>query len=90
LTEEVNAAAPQDLGGPNLALSLANNLARATKYTTDPTSPKRLKKAATQLKKFSAKLGRAVSKGKIDPDLGNELDGLATDARSELLGLGAS
>jgi hypothetical protein len=83
-------ASPQDLGGANLVRALANNISRAVKYTSEPTSTKRLKKAATQLEKFAAKLGRAISKGKVDPDLGTELSSLATEARSQLLGLGAS
>jgi hypothetical protein len=90
LSDEILTNDPEALGGNNLARALANNVARAIKYTAEPTTPKRLKKAATQLKKFAAKLGRAISKGKVDPDLGNELTGLATDARSQLLGLGAS
>jgi hypothetical protein len=90
LSEALADASPQDLGGANLVRALANNISRAVKYTSEPTSPKRLKKAATQLKKFAAKLGRAISKGKVDPDLGTELSSLATEARSQLLGLGAS
>jgi hypothetical protein len=42
------------------------------------------------LKKFAAKVGRAVSRGKVNADLGNELTGLAVQARSELLGLSAT
>jgi hypothetical protein len=90
LSEELADAQPSKLGGEQFIRALANNISRAVKYTSEPTSPKRLKKAATQLKKFAAKLGRAVSKGKIDADLGTELQTIATETRSQLLGLGAS
>ena len=57
---------------------------------TEKATPKRLKKAATQLKKFNGKLNRGITKGKVAADLGNELATIAGEARSQLLGLGAS
>ncbi len=89
MTTTIGQVDPKQLGGTNLARQLANNLAKAVKLTTDPTTPKKLKHAATQMKKFAAKLGRAVSKGKVDATLGNDLTSLATEARSQLLGLTA-
>jgi hypothetical protein len=89
ITTTIGQADPKRLGGTNLARQLANNVAKAVKFTTDPTTPKKLKHAATQMKKFAAKLGRAISKGKVDPTIGNDLSSLATEARSQLLGLTA-
>lgn len=89
MTTTIGQVDPKQLGGTNLAHALANNLAKAVKFTTDPTTPKKLKHAATQLKKFAAKLGRAISKGKVDATIGNDLSSLATEARSRLLGLTA-
>ncbi len=89
LADALDTTQSSQLGGANLAHALRNNLAKATRFTTDPTTPKHLKKAATQLKKFAAKVGRGISKRRVDPMIGNDLTALATEARSQLLGLGA-
>jgi hypothetical protein len=90
LAETIAETSATDLGGPNLARALARNVSRADTFTAEPTTPKRLKKAATQLKKFAAKVDRGVSKGKIDAALGAELVEIAVQARDQLLGLLAS
>jgi len=76
-----------DLGGRKLARLLSKRISKAQTLSAEPTSTKKLKKAARQLKQFSTKLGKAVAAGKANAELGTALGGLATDAQAEITGL---
>ena len=80
-------ASEADLGGRKLARALSVRISKAKTLAADPPKTPRLKKATKQLKGFAIKLGKAVAAGKANAALGAELDGLATQAQTELAGL---
>jgi hypothetical protein len=83
----VTGATESDLGGRKLAKAIARHVAKATSLAGEPVKPKRLKKAAKQLKQLAAKVGKGVAAGKLDATLGAGLQTLATEAQSELTAL---
>ena len=87
MSELIGRASETDLGGRKLARSLANGVGKAKTLTADPTSTKRLKKAAKQLKQFSTKIGKGLAKGKVNADIGTELSTLSSEGQAELAGL---
>lgn len=87
MQEIVGQASETDLGGHKLAKQLAGRLAQATKLLADPTSPKDMRKAGKQLKQFATKLGKGLTKHKVNADLGSALTPLVGDAQAELAGL---
>lgn len=83
------AASETDLGGRKLARSITKRIAKAITLTGDPTSTRRLKKAAKQLKQLGKKLDKGLAVGKVDATIGAELQGLGAEAQAELTGLAA-
>ena len=80
-------ASQDDLGGKRLARLLKRLLDKATALSEEPTANKRLRKASRQLKMLSAKLNKALDKGKADAQLVTELTALAGEAQALLAGL---
>jgi hypothetical protein len=87
MAELMAGATDTDLGGKKFSQSLRAKIRRAQALVVDPTTTKKLKHAANQLKSFSKKLNKGLARGKVRADLGGELSGLATEASDELAGL---
>jgi hypothetical protein len=87
MADLIAGATDTDLGGKKFGRSLGAKIRRAQTLVTDPTTTKKLKHAANQLKSFSKKLNNGLNRGKVNADLGTMLSGLATEASAELTGL---
>jgi hypothetical protein len=80
-------ASDTDLGGKKFSQSLKAKIRRGQALVVDPVTTKDLHRTENQLKSFSKKLGKGLARGKVDPNLGADLAGLATEASAELAGL---
>lgn len=87
MSQEIGRASEADLGGKKLARRFASRIAKARTLAGAPTSTRRLKKVARQLKAFSAQLAKALGAAKVKADLGAILSDLASQTSSELSGL---
>ena len=87
MNTDVLGASQDDLGGRKIARQVTKLLDRATTLVQEGASPKKLKKAAKQLRSFVTKLNNALAKGKADAQLVNELSQLATEAQNGLTAL---
>ena len=76
-----------DLGGRKIARQVTKLLDKATSLVQEGATPRKLKKAAKNLRSLVTKLNNALAKGKADAELVNELSELATQAQNTLTAL---
>jgi len=87
MNEDVLGASQDDLGGKKISRQVTKLLDSATTLVQEGAKPRKLKKAAKQLRSLVTKLNNALAKGKANAQLVNELSQLATEAQNQLNGL---